>query len=85
MSEPETHRAFEFWFTHGDPLFITIVVGRDSFEPYSDHYGIIINHPDKIVERVTIERNKLNYWREAVYQVEPETKDQPWAQPEAAP
>jgi hypothetical protein len=84
MSEPETHRALEFGFTHGDPLFITLIEGRDTCIIRSMEFSISINHPDKIQERVNIERAKLNYWREAVYQVQPESKPQPWAEPEAA-
>jgi hypothetical protein len=84
MSEPETHRALEFGFTHGDPLFLTLVVGRDESVEGDGTFDIRIHHPDKAVERVTVFADKLNYWREATYQVQPEPKDQPWAEPEAA-
>jgi hypothetical protein len=62
MAEPIFYRDLEFRFASGEALIVTTQDGRDTLEESTEYFRIIVGSEPP--ETITIDRSKLNCWRE---------------------
>jgi hypothetical protein len=75
LAEPITYIDIEFHFTHGEPLYVTLMDGRDTFTNVGEYAQCELKHETGEGETtITIHRDKLNGVRATKRVVKPEPR-----------
>lgn len=84
MTEPDIFIDYEFHFAHGEPLFVELKEGRDSFNSDPDAYRLTIINPESETH-IEVVKARLNGFTKRVRVVQPEKPESFTGEPASQP
>ena len=72
MADPLVYVDYEFGFTHGDPQWVTILVGRDTITIQNDSIAFEVREDPDAIESLTVMLASVSYQRTTRRTVQPE-------------